>query len=197
MKLQQTGGSNKMKTPDQYHVFATREQWRAWLVEHHASSKEAWLLHYRKRATAQTLSFPEAVEEALCFGWIDGLLKSIDEEKFALRYSPRRPHSIWAEHNKQRAERLIAEGRMTPAGLAKIAEAKASGEWDAATARENVDAIPADLEEELINHDSLASFQQWPPSRKKQYLYWLSTARRPETRRQRIEATAAAAAAGQ
>jgi uncharacterized protein YdeI (YjbR/CyaY-like superfamily) len=177
-----------MKAPENCLIFTSREEWRAWLEEHHADRQEAWLLLYKKKSPEQTLTLEESVEEALCFGWIDGLLNTIDGEKYALRYSPRKPHSVWAENNKQRAERLIAEGRMTAAGLEKIAEAKASGEWEAATAREDISAVPEDLAQGLWKNEVWATFQDWPPSRKKQYLYWLSTAKRPETRQKRLQA---------
>jgi uncharacterized protein YdeI (YjbR/CyaY-like superfamily) len=177
-----------MKAPDRCFTFASREEWRAWLEEHHAHEREVWLLHSKKKATRRTLAYEEAVEEALCFGWIDGLLRSIDAETFALRYSPRKPHSVWSESNKHRAERLIAEGRMTPDGLGKIAEAKENGEWDAATAREDVDTIPPDLAQELEQNEAWGSWEKWPASRKQQYLYWLSSARKPETRRKRVQA---------
>jgi uncharacterized protein YdeI (YjbR/CyaY-like superfamily) len=169
--------------------FSTRAEWRVWLEEHHTKEREAWLLHYKKGAGKNSLTYEEAVEEALCFGWIDGLLQSLDAEKFALRYSPRKGKSIWSEINKQRAERLIREGRMTQAGLAKIAQAKENGEWEAATKREEVNAIPADLERALQSHKTaLATFKQWPASRKKQYLWWLASAKRAETREKRIQA---------
>lgn len=178
-----------MKGPDKYLTFTNRADWRAWLEKHHAVEKEVWLLHYRKKAAKQSLPYEDAVEEALCFGWIDGLLRSIDGEKYALRYSPRKSKSIWAENNKRRVEKLIREGRMTTAGLEKIAQAKAGGEWDAATAREDVNVIPPDLERELRKHKAAwASFKKWPASRKKMHLYWLTSAKRVETRQKRIQA---------
>jgi len=186
-----------MKRPDKYLTFAGREEWRAWLEEHHAKEQEAWLLHYKKKAARQSLSYEEALEEALCFGWIDSLLIAFDAERFALRYSPRKRRSIWSEGNKRRVERLIAEGRMTPAGLARIAEAKENGEWDAATAREEVDSIPADLEGALGTSGALAAFRKWPASRKKGTLYWLSSAKKPETRQKRIQAIVDMASAGE
>ena len=97
-----------------YLTFDTREAWRAWLRQHHTTATEAWLVHSKKRAAQRWIGYEEAVEEALCFGWIDGRLQSIDEETYALRYSPRRRGSIWAESNKRRVQRLIDEGRMTP-----------------------------------------------------------------------------------
>jgi uncharacterized protein YdeI (YjbR/CyaY-like superfamily) len=172
-----------------YLTFDTREDWRAWLERRHASAKEAWVTVCKKAADGPSLRYEEAVEEALCFGWIDGRTKSVDGQRYAVRFSPRKPRSIWSESNKQRVERLIAEGRMTAAGLAKVAEAKANGEWDAAAAREDVSSIPSDLERAL-RKDAAAweAFQLWPASRKKQYLYWLTIAKRAETREKRIKA---------
>jgi uncharacterized protein YdeI (YjbR/CyaY-like superfamily) len=169
-------------------TFAGREEWRAWLAEHHAQETEAWVIHFKKSAGRRGLTYEEAVEEALCFGWIDGLLRGLDAEKYALRYSPRTARSTWSESNKRRVAKLIAEGRMTAAGLAKVAVAQASGEWEAATAREDVGAVPADLAEELKRSRAWAAFNRWPASRKKQYLYWLSSAKRAATRQKRVQA---------
>jgi uncharacterized protein YdeI (YjbR/CyaY-like superfamily) len=178
-----------MKVPGEHLVFASAEEWRAWLEEHHAEAAEAWLIHCKKKAAQRCVSYEEAVEEALCFGWIDGMLRSVDEETYSLRYSPRRRRSIWSETNKRRAARLIQEGRMTAAGLEKIAEAKANGEWKAAASREDVEALPPDLEEALQAHErAWSSFNRWTVSRKKQLLYWVETAKRPETRQKRIQA---------
>ena len=184
-----------MKRPDECLNFATREEWRAWLEQHHAAEREAWLIHYKKGVAGRAVTYEEAVEEALCFGWIDGLLNRVDDERYALRYSPRRRRSIWSESNKRRVERLIAAGRMTAAGLEKVAEAKENGEWDAATAREDVSNIPADLAEELERNAARPSFDAWPASRKKQYLFWLNSARKPESRQKRIQAIVEAATA--
>lgn len=167
--------------------FAGRAQWRTWLDEHHGGEREAWLLIHKKRAVGNALALEEAVQEALCFGWIDGLLRSVDSETYLLRFSPRKQKSIWSENNKRRAEELIRAGRMTAAGLAKIAEAEANGEWEAATTREDVDAIPADLAQALERKEAGAFFGRWSVSRKKQYLHWLKSAKRPETRQKRIQ----------
>ena len=98
----------------------TRDEFRKWLEENHKSKKEIWLIQYKKATKKPFLNYVEAVEEALCFGWIDGLEKSIDAERYALRFSPRRPKSNWTETNKERARKMIAEGRMTGAGLATL-----------------------------------------------------------------------------
>jgi uncharacterized protein YdeI (YjbR/CyaY-like superfamily) len=186
-----------MKMPDHYMAFANREEWRAWLEEHHTTGQEAWLLIRRKGAARQLLVLDEAIEDALCFGWIDGVLKPVDKESYALRFSPRKPNSIWSVKNQGRVEKLIEEGRMTPAGLEKIAEAKENGEWDAAVAREDVNSVPDDLVQELENNDAWISFEKWPASQKKQYLYWLVRAKRLTTREKWIQAIVEMAKRGQ
>ena len=110
----------------------TREVWRTWLAEHHATSADVWLVMAKKNSGLQSVSLDEAVEEALCFGWIDSVLRRIDERTHALRFTPRKPKSVWAQSNKDRVARLVAEGRMMPAGLAAVEAGKASGEWDRA-----------------------------------------------------------------
>jgi uncharacterized protein YdeI (YjbR/CyaY-like superfamily) len=168
--------------------FADRHQWRKWLEQHHAEKTEAWLVHYKKGFQESTLRLEEAVEEALCFGWIDGLLRSLDEKRYSLRYTPRRPNSVWSMRNIERVERLIREGRMTEAGLEKIREAKENGQWEAAIRREQVDIIPPDLEKALRRRKgAIAAYRALPASRKKQYIYWLQTAKRPTTKQRRID----------
>jgi uncharacterized protein YdeI (YjbR/CyaY-like superfamily) len=170
--------------------FTQRAEWRAWLAEHHATANEAWVIHYKKHVGKAGVSYEEAVEEALCFGWIDGLLKSIDAEKYALRYSPRKPGSVWSESNKRRVEMLIRQGRMTAAGLAKVKAAKANGQWQAAALREDTTKIPDDLQQALqtnaVAHDN---FNRLAPSHKRQYLYWIASAKTEQTRQRRIQET--------
>ena len=98
----------------------TGEEFRKWLLKNHRTKKEIWLIQYKKATKKPSINYVEAVEEALCFGWIDGLEKSMDTERYALRFSPRRPKSNWTETNKERARKLIAEGRMTEAGRATL-----------------------------------------------------------------------------
>ena len=137
-----------MKIPDQWMVFTNREVWRAWLQAHHTTHQEAWLLIGKKGASNQYLRLDEANEEALCFGWIHGSLQPVDKETYTLRFSPRKPNSIWSVNNRRRVEKLIREGRMTSAGIAKILEAKKSGNWEAAIIREDVNSVPDDLVQE-------------------------------------------------
>ncbi len=177
------------KRPATLLSFTSPDQWRSWLENNHARANEAWLVHFKKGYQDSTLLLVEAVEEALCFGWIDSTLRPIDERSYALRYSPRRKNSIWSESNKQRALRLIREGRMAPAGMAAVQEAKANGQWELATRREQVDLIPPELEEALRDRaGALDAYYAQPISRKKQFIYWITSAKRPATVQRRIEA---------
>jgi uncharacterized protein YdeI (YjbR/CyaY-like superfamily) len=170
--------------------FTNRDEWRAWLEANHATVGEAWLVHYKKHTGQPGLSLEEAVEEALCFGWIDGVLRPIDDEKYALRYSPRKKGSIWSEVNKRRVRKLIKQGRMTEAGLAKIREAKANGEWLAATQREDTTNIPADLKKALkANKQTWRNFESLALSHKKLFIYWITSAKTDVTRQRRIQET--------
>jgi uncharacterized protein YdeI (YjbR/CyaY-like superfamily) len=116
-------------TGDPIH-FAAAAAWRTWLEEHHATEDEVWLTIYKRHATTPSVTLTEAVEEALCFGWIDSQMQPIDGDRRAQRFTPRRRRSNWSARNKERATRLIDEGRMTEAGLATIDEAKRNGRWD-------------------------------------------------------------------
>jgi uncharacterized protein YdeI (YjbR/CyaY-like superfamily) len=169
--------------------FADRAQWRAWLKKHHGRAKEAWLVLYKKGARPGALTLAEAVEEALCFGWIDGMLRSLDKDRFLLRYSPRRPGSVWSANNIRRVEQLIRDGRMTEAGLEPVGAARKSGQWAAALGRENVAAIPPDLERALRRHrGGLERFRKLTASQRKQYFWWIESAKRAVTRVKRIQA---------
>lgn len=171
-----------------YLEFEHRDHWRRWLEKNHAAETRAWLIIYRKGYQDQGLELDEAVEEALCYGWIDGKLKSIDEMRFALRFTPRAANSVWSMSNIRRVDKLTAEGRMTRAGQLKVVEARENGEWDAAIRREQVDIIPADLEAELIKIDgALDAYRAIPDSHKKRYIYWLQSAKQKPTRHRRIK----------
>ncbi len=167
-------------------LFEKREQWREWLETNHSVKKEIWLVHHKKHSKGLSVTYNDAVEEALCFGWIDSTLKRIDEEKFALRYSPRRKGSIWAESNKKRVELMIKQNLMTDAGLIKIIEAKKNGDWHKAALIEKAE-IPADLEKALNSEkNAWQNFIKFSKSHKKQYLYWIMMAKKSETRQKRI-----------
>ena len=160
--------------------FKTREQWRRWLEKNHAKKKEAWVIFYKKHTGKKGASYSDILEEALCFGWIDGPLKRIDGEKHAIKFTPRRPRSVWAASNIERVERMIAEGKMTPAGL----EAFKGHE---ARAVPKIIEMPSDLGDALKkNKKAWENFQKFPPSNKKHYFWWIMSAKRPETRDRRI-----------
>jgi uncharacterized protein YdeI (YjbR/CyaY-like superfamily) len=167
--------------------FTDRDAWRAWLVENHATAKQIWLVLYKKHVRKQGLAYEEAVEEALCFGWIDGVLKRIDDEKHTIRFSPRRKNSIWSERNKQRVGKMIREGRMTEAGLAKVNEAKANGQWDKTAQRQDVTHVPPELASALAkDKQARQNFEKLAPSYRKPFIYWVASAKREETRRRRV-----------
>jgi len=168
--------------------FENRDQWRRWLEKNHATESEAWLVHYKKKYSDQGLTLGEAVEEALCFGWIDSTLNTLDEKRYVLRYSPRKADSVWSMSNIQRVEKLIAEGKMTPVGQQKIDEARENGQWDAAVRREQVDIIPEELENVLRNQEgAMSAYRALSDSRKKQYIYWLQSAKREDTKLRRAQ----------
>jgi uncharacterized protein YdeI (YjbR/CyaY-like superfamily) len=176
-------------------VFAEdRATWRAWLEANHQAAAGAWLVTWRSRSGRPGLPYEEAVEEALCFGWVDGTAGTVDEERGKLYFAPRKPNSGWAATNKARVERLIAEGRMAPAGRAAIERAKDNGSWDLLDSVERLE-VPDDLAAALEALPQAATnFAAFPPSSRKQALTALVTARRPETRAQRVRRIAEAAA---
>jgi uncharacterized protein YdeI (YjbR/CyaY-like superfamily) len=171
-----------------------RQTWRAWLAEHHATEPGIWLIYYKKESGKPRVAYDEAVEEALCFGWVDSRPNEIDAERYMQLFTPRKPKSPWSKLNKARVEALIAQGLMTPAGLAKIEAARQDGSWTAYDAIEQL-AVPADLAEALAaNPEAEAHFEAFPPSSKKNILWWIESAKRPETRAKRIEETVRLAA---
>ena len=165
--------------------FATIPRWRAWLKRNHAQPGGTWVLLAKKGARSG-ISYREALEEALCWGWIDGKMHRQDEEYFAQWFAPRRATSIWSLANKKTVERLIAEGRMQKPGLAKIEEAKASGQWKKAYATRLMPPMSADVRKALKDSGTWEAWQKTAPSRKLQLLYWVNEAKRSETRARRI-----------
>lgn len=177
------------------HVEATdREQWRAWLERHHASEGSVWLITYRPGSGHPVLEYEAAVEEALCFGWVDSTGGRVDDLRTKLYFARRKPGSGWAATNKARVERLIADGRMAPAGLAAIEVAKANGAWELLDSVERLE-VPADLAAALeAMEPARANWDAFPPSVRKQLLGWVVLAKRAETRAGRIAEIASRAA---
>jgi len=168
--------------------FTNRAEWRLWLERNHDTETEGWLLLYKKHTGKAELQLSEAVEEAICYGWIDGKLRRIDDERYILRFSPRRPKSVWSKINKERAERMTEEGKMTTAGLEKISEAKQSGKWDIAYTSREKPNLPEDLKKALIgNPKAWKNFNEFSNSHQFMYVYWVSDAKRETTRKKRVQ----------
>lgn len=168
---------------------ADRAAWRSWLDRNHSTSTGVWLI-FRKGAARQ-LTYDAAVAEALCYGWIDSTLNPIDSVRYMQLFTPRKPKSGWSRINKQRVVKMIAEGRMTPAGREKIAAAKRDGSWKALDAVESL-RMPPDFKAALdANSDAKANYQAFSASAKKRYIYWINSARNPDTRARRVQAALA------
>lgn len=163
----------------------TVADWRAWLRSNHASARGVWLVSYKRATGRPFVEYEDAVLEALCYGWIDGQLRPIDDRRSSLLFTPRKLGSGWARSNKERVKRLIAEGRMLPAGLAKIEAAKKDGSWALLDSVEAL-AVPADLRKALATAGAARKFDALSASARKQHLYALVTAKKPETRAKRI-----------
>jgi uncharacterized protein YdeI (YjbR/CyaY-like superfamily) len=163
-----------------------RKAWRSWLEKNHASAKNVWLIFYKKGTGKPTISYDEAVEEALCFGWIDSTPNKRDEQSYFRFIAPRKPKAVWSALNKKRIEKLIRENLMTPAGLKKIEAAKKDGSW---TTLDKVEALemPAVLKKAFSkNKAGSKNFEQFPPSVKKQLYHWIESAKTQVTREKRI-----------
>jgi len=168
--------------------FRDRKTWQRWLERNHDKETEVWLLHYKKHSGRTGVRHEEAVEEAICYGWIDSKLRSVDEEKYALKYSPRRKGSVWSEINKRTALAMIDKGKMTKAGMARIQEAKSNGKWASAYSSKARPPIPKDLAKALAgNRLARENFHRLPNSHKTQYVFWIQSAKREDTRKKRIE----------
>ncbi|MDX2096671.1 MAG: YdeI/OmpD-associated family protein [Leptolyngbyaceae cyanobacterium bins.59] len=178
-----------MKFEDQLKtIYAeNRSAWRTWLLENHQTSAGTWLIYYKKKSGQPSIQYSDAVKEALCFGWIDSKVKSLDEHRYQQIFTPRKPKSVWSKLNKQYIEELIAEGLMQAAGLQKIEAAKQDGSWTSLDAIEAL-IVPADLQQALeLNTVANQNFATFSPSAKKTILFWIESAKRPETRLKRIE----------
>lgn len=163
-----------------------RQEWRTWLEHNAATTPGIWLIYYKQQSGQLRVSYEEAVEEALCFGWIDSRPNALDDERYMQLFSPRKPRSPWSKINKQRVEKLIAQGLMTPAGLQVIEAAKQDGSWSAYDTIEAL-TVPDDFSQALAANDvARAHFEAFSASTKKQLLWYIESAKRPETRQKRI-----------
>lgn len=165
----------------------TRTQWRKWLEKNHKSEKAVWLIIFHKSSEMKSVYYAEAVEEALCFGWIDSVKHKRDDESAYQFFAKRKPKSMWSLLNRTRVEKMIEQEKMTPAGQAMIDLAKRSGTWEALVPIDKM-SIPDDLQQKFDkNKTAFKNFQKFSPSSRKIILYWIMNAKRPETRNKRIE----------
>ena len=165
---------------------SNREDWRDWLAENHAVSPGIWLVYYKKHTGIERVAYADAVEEALCFGWIDSTVRRLDDQRFCQKFVPRRERSKWSGLNRTRAEKLIASGEMTAAGLATIEAARTSGAWDKAL-EDRVDRpVPPELKKALAeDENAAAAFRRWTPTQRKYLVNWVAEAKKAETRERR------------
>lgn len=168
--------------------FVTQQNWEAWLNEHHAESGGIWLKIAKKRAGSMSVSYAQALESALCYGWIDGQKGSLDDQYWLQKFTPRRAKSIWSKVNCVKAETLIAQGRMQAAGLRQVELAKADGRWDQAYASQSNITIPDDFQSELDkNPEAKVFFSTLDRINRYAILFRIQTAKKAETRVARIQ----------
>ncbi|MGN6255956.1 MAG: YdeI/OmpD-associated family protein [Solirubrobacterales bacterium] len=169
------------------HLFAGPSQLEAWLEENHDSSQGLWLKIAKKGAGEPSVTYAEALELALCFGWIDSQKRGFDDRHFLQRFTPRRPRGRWSRINREKAEALIEAGRMRPAGLAEVEAARADGRWEAAYEGQRTAQVPPDLQRELDANPAAAGFFAGLDSANRYAIvYRLNDAKKPETRERRL-----------
>lgn len=165
----------------------SRDEWREWLKKNHQTSPGIWFIYYKKGTEERTMSYEDAVEEALRFGWIDSKVKTLDKKRYMQVFTPRKPGSTWSKLNKNRVKKLTKQGLMTPAGLEKVESAKKDGSWNMLSDVEDL-ILPDDLKKALAADEKAEkNFQQYNDSTKKQMLWWIVSAKRSETRERRLK----------
>ena len=178
--------------------FASPAEWEKWLEDNHTASEGVWIKMAKKDAGIESVRYPEVLDTAICFGWIDGRREALDDRYFLQRFTPRRPRSKWSKINRDKAEALIAEGRMRPAGLREVEAAKADGRCEAAYEGQKSITVPDDLQRELdARPKAKAFFAQLNCQNRYAILYRLQDAKRPETRARRLEKFVAMLEAGE
>lgn len=180
-----------METKDGVQIFypESKQIWRNWLEKHHQKEQSVWVLFYKKGSDKPSISWSEAVDEALCFGWIDSKPNKRDEESYYRYFSQRNSKSIWSKINKEKIEKLTKAGKMAPAGLEMVRIAKEDGTWNTLDEVDNL-MVPSDLLAAFnANQTAYENWEAFPPSSKKIILYWIMSAKREETRAKRISET--------
>lgn len=174
-----------MKQNPKYLYVADRDAWRDWLEENHARESEVWLICYKKHTGRPSVPYDDAVEEALCFGWIDSMDRSIDDERYAQRYTPRKDTGKWSESNRRRIRKLIEAGKMTVAGLLKIGEGILDAPPEESKKQET--EVPRFFKDALMKKGKAwENFNGLAPSYRREYIAWVSDAKRDETRARRL-----------
>ena len=167
----------------------SRHAWRRWLADNHRKTSEVWVTFYKsdaRRRGRPTLTYGQAVEQAICFGWIDGLKRRVDGERYAHRFTPRKPNSNWSETNRARLQRMRSLGLMTPAGEAAVAAAIRSGAWARSGRPPRVETPPEFLTAVEADREAFTGWKTLPPSEQQRYGIWIGVAKREETRRRRL-----------
>ncbi len=165
-----------------------RKDWRLWLNENHRKKKEVWLIYYKKHTGKPRIPYDDAVEEALCFGWIDSIVRKIDNETYMQKFTPRKEKSNWSDSNKKRVEKLIGIGKMTKAGLEKIEIAKTNGAWDKIITSTKSFEMPIEFENALgLNESAKIFFVSLSSSGRNQYIGWIASAKKIETKQRRVK----------
>ena len=179
-------------------AFASAADWERWLESNHAAFDGVWIKMAKKGSGIESVRYPEVLDSALCFGWIDARREALDERWFLQRFTPRRPRSRWSKINREKAEALIAEGRMRPAGLAEVERAKGDGRWEAAYESQRTSTVPDDLRRELDARPAAkAAFEALSGQNRYAILYRLQDAKRPQTRARRLAKFVAMLEAGE
>ncbi|SEW52933.1 YdeI/OmpD-associated family protein [Chitinophaga arvensicola] len=178
-----------MATPKELseHFFETQQEWEKWLAKNHSQPDGVWLRMYKKETNIPSINYAQALEEALCYGWIDGMAKSVDAQSFIQKFTPRRPKSNWSERNTKHIERLTAAGKMKPSGIAEVEKAKADGRWEQAYAASSNASIPEDFLAALKKNKKAQAFYDTLNKQNLFAIYFrLHSAKKPETRAKRI-----------
>lgn len=171
-----------------YLAFSSQKQWETWLNKNHQQPEGLWIRFYKKAAAIRGLSYDEALDSALCFGWIDGQVKPLDEESWLRKFTPRRARSLWSKRNIAHVERLTQQGRMRPSGLAAVHEAQQDGRWKQAYDAPSQMKVPEDFLKALAgNKKALAFFHSLSKANQYAIAWRLQTAKKPETRQRRME----------
>lgn len=165
-----------------------RARWRAWLEAHHDTEPNGiWLVYYKQHSDKPSLEYNESVEEALCFGWVDSLIRRLDEDRYVRKFTPRKPDSQWAESNRRRVDKLIGQGLMAEPGLALVEYAKANGLWEDAPIPEISETVSPAFRRALdANHAARVFFEKLTDAQRRQYVLWINQAKREATTRKRV-----------